>query len=316
MVFGAEATLRSASAERRVPLTELLTGPGATSAAEDELHGGRDPAPARRERQPLRAARVPAPDGDRGRRSDRRGHAGRRHGRAGPPGDHRARAHDPARARGRGGPGRVGRRCRSGPGSERAAARAAEPISDVRASADYRRAMAEVLARRVLTAAVARARGEATAIPASSALFERRREDPRDAERERHRLRARAAPSTTLLRRPRRRRAHRRQGGCDDSECGACMMLLDGKPVNACSYLAAQADGREVTTVEGLADGGSLAPLQRAFLEHGGVQCGFCTPGMLISATACWRRARARARTRSGSRSRATSAAVPATTGS
>ena len=74
--------------------------------------------------------------------------------------------------------------------------------------------------------------------------------------------------------------------GCDDSECGACMMLLDGNPVNSCSYLAAQADGREVTTVEGLADGESLAPLQRAFLEHGGVQCGFCTPGMLISATA------------------------------
>jgi aerobic-type carbon monoxide dehydrogenase small subunit (CoxS/CutS family) len=74
--------------------------------------------------------------------------------------------------------------------------------------------------------------------------------------------------------------------GCDDSECGACMMLLDGLPVNSCSYLALQADGREVTTVEGLADGAGLAPLQRAFLEHGGVQCGFCTPGMLISATA------------------------------
>ena len=74
--------------------------------------------------------------------------------------------------------------------------------------------------------------------------------------------------------------------GCDDSECGACMMLLDGKPVNSCSYLAAQADGREVTTVEGLADGERLAPLQGAFLVHGGVQCGFCTPGMLISATA------------------------------
>ena len=74
--------------------------------------------------------------------------------------------------------------------------------------------------------------------------------------------------------------------GCDDSECGACMMLLDGKPVNACSYLALQADGREVTTVEGLGEGAELAPLQRAFLERGGVQCGFCTPGMLISATA------------------------------
>ena len=74
--------------------------------------------------------------------------------------------------------------------------------------------------------------------------------------------------------------------GCDDSECGACMMLLDGRPVNSCSYLAFQAEGSEVTTVEGLSDGADLAPLQRAFLEHGGVQCGFCTPGMLISATA------------------------------
>jgi carbon-monoxide dehydrogenase small subunit len=75
--------------------------------------------------------------------------------------------------------------------------------------------------------------------------------------------------------------------GCDDSECGACMVLLDGKPVNSCSYLALQAEGREVTTVEGLAgDGDELHPLQRAFLEEGGVQCGFCTPGMLISATA------------------------------
>jgi aerobic-type carbon monoxide dehydrogenase small subunit (CoxS/CutS family) len=74
--------------------------------------------------------------------------------------------------------------------------------------------------------------------------------------------------------------------GCDDSECGACMMLLDGEPVNSCSYLALQADGREVTTVEGLATEDGLNALQQAFLEHGGVQCGFCTPGMLISATA------------------------------
>ena len=77
--------------------------------------------------------------------------------------------------------------------------------------------------------------------------------------------------------------------GCDDSECGACMMLLDGKPVNSCSYLALQANGREVTTVEGLGDGDELVPLQRAFLEQGGVHCGFCTPGMLISATALLR---------------------------
>lgn len=74
--------------------------------------------------------------------------------------------------------------------------------------------------------------------------------------------------------------------GCDDSECGACMMLVDGRPVNSCSYLAVQADGSDVTTVEGLSDGETLAPLQEAFLTRGGVQCGFCTPGMLVSATA------------------------------
>jgi len=77
--------------------------------------------------------------------------------------------------------------------------------------------------------------------------------------------------------------------GCDDSECGACMMLLDGKPVNSCSYLALQAEGRDVTTVEGLADGDRLSALQDGFLREGGVQCGFCTPGMLISATALLR---------------------------
>ena len=64
------------------------------------------------------------------------------------------------------------------------------------------------------------------------------------------------------------------------------MVLIDGRPVNSCSYLALQAAGREVTTVEGLASGTELHPLQRAFLAHGGVQCGFCTPGMLMSATA------------------------------
>ena len=74
--------------------------------------------------------------------------------------------------------------------------------------------------------------------------------------------------------------------GCDDSECGACMVLLDGRPVNSCSYLALQADGREVTTVEGLVAEGSLHPLQRALVEAGGIQCGFCTSGMLVSAAA------------------------------
>lgn len=74
--------------------------------------------------------------------------------------------------------------------------------------------------------------------------------------------------------------------GCDDCECGACMVLLDGQPINSCSYLAVQAQGRAITTVEGLADGDEMHPLQRNILATGGVQCGFCTPGMLMSAHA------------------------------
>ena len=74
--------------------------------------------------------------------------------------------------------------------------------------------------------------------------------------------------------------------GCDDSECGACMVLLDGRPLNSCSYLAIQANGRAITTVEGLADRGELHALQRAILDQGGVQCGYCSPGVLMSAKA------------------------------
>jgi carbon-monoxide dehydrogenase small subunit len=74
--------------------------------------------------------------------------------------------------------------------------------------------------------------------------------------------------------------------GCDDCECGACMVLVDGHPVNSCSYLAVQTDGREVTTVEGLGTSTEPHPLQRNIVAEGGVQCGFCTPGMLISAKA------------------------------
>lgn len=74
--------------------------------------------------------------------------------------------------------------------------------------------------------------------------------------------------------------------GCDDCECGACMVLLDGRPVNSCSYLAVQAQGRAITTIEGLQSDGDLHPLQRHMLESGAVQCGFCTPGMIVSARA------------------------------
>ena len=72
--------------------------------------------------------------------------------------------------------------------------------------------------------------------------------------------------------------------GCGEGACGTCTVLLDGKPVRGCLTLAVEAAGCEITTVEGLASGETLDPLQEAFIEHGSVQCGFCTPGMLMSA--------------------------------
>jgi aerobic carbon-monoxide dehydrogenase small subunit len=72
--------------------------------------------------------------------------------------------------------------------------------------------------------------------------------------------------------------------GCDSTSCGACTVLLDGESVKSCTVLAAQADGRSVTTIEGLADGDELHPMQIAFREHHGLQCGYCTPGMVMAA--------------------------------
>jgi aerobic-type carbon monoxide dehydrogenase small subunit (CoxS/CutS family) len=72
--------------------------------------------------------------------------------------------------------------------------------------------------------------------------------------------------------------------GCDTTTCGACTVLLDGRSVKSCALLAVQADGREVTTIEGLASNGDLHPLQRAFHEHHALQCGYCTPGMIMAA--------------------------------
>jgi len=72
--------------------------------------------------------------------------------------------------------------------------------------------------------------------------------------------------------------------GCETSLCGACTVLVDGRAVKACTLLAVQADGCEITTIEGLADGDQLHPLQEAFWEEHGLQCGFCTPGMILAA--------------------------------
>jgi carbon-monoxide dehydrogenase small subunit len=72
--------------------------------------------------------------------------------------------------------------------------------------------------------------------------------------------------------------------GCDTSQCGACVVHIDGKSVKSCTVLALQANGTEVTTIEGLAKNGAMHPVQAAFKEHHGLQCGFCTPGMVMSA--------------------------------
>ena len=78
--------------------------------------------------------------------------------------------------------------------------------------------------------------------------------------------------------------------GCEVGECGACTVLIDGVPTDTCLYLAALADGKEITTVEGLANGLELSPVQQAFVDAGAIQCGFCTPGMVLSAHALLQR--------------------------
>lgn len=78
--------------------------------------------------------------------------------------------------------------------------------------------------------------------------------------------------------------------GCGDGECGACTVLIDGVPVTSCIYLAHMAEGKEITTIEGLSQDGRLSPLQQAFVDTGAIQCGYCTPGMVLSAHALLQR--------------------------
>ncbi len=78
--------------------------------------------------------------------------------------------------------------------------------------------------------------------------------------------------------------------GCGTGDCGTCMVLIDDEPVTSCTYVAARAEGKQVTTIEGLAGPDGLSPLQQAFIDAGAVQCGYCTPGMVITATALLRR--------------------------
>ncbi|MCH8898915.1 MAG: (2Fe-2S)-binding protein [Acidobacteria bacterium] len=100
-----------------------------------------------------------------------------------------------------------------------------------------------------------------------------------------HRLEV--GPGETLLRTLRERlRLTGTKDGCVEGECGACTVLVDDRPVDSCILLTAALEGRQVRTVEGLSGDGALGPLQQAFIDHGSVQCGFCTPGFLMTLTA------------------------------
>jgi carbon-monoxide dehydrogenase medium subunit len=172
---------------------------------------------------------------------------------------------------------------------------AIDPASDAFASATYRRLLAGVLTRRALVRAVGRSMSAPTSAgepvartarkttatapgvaPATTRLVINGR--PRDVDVDPHRTLLEVLRDTLGI--------FDAKEGCNEGVCGACTVLLDGRPVSSCLVLAASTRGRAITTVRGLTPDGELHPLQEAFLRHGAVQCGFCTPGMLLTALA------------------------------
>ena len=172
------------------------------------------------------------------------------------------------------------------------AAQAAQPRTDHRGSAEYKRHIVRTFVERILTRVV-RVNGEGSR--EMSSLFEEIREPAADNVPVRRVSMTVNGERRTADVEPRLLLAHLlRQGfkltgthtGCDTSNCGACTVLFDGQAIKSCTMLAVQADGHEVTTVEGLAGSSELHPIQEGFKDEHGLQCGFCTPGMMLAAKA------------------------------
>ena len=180
---------------------------------------------------------------------------------------------------------------------------AAQPVADLRGSAEYKKDLVRVLTSRALRKAVERAR---TAGAEAMRVEVEINGEPRAADVEArlllvHLIREEFRLTGTHI-------------GCDTSHCGACTVLLDGRPVKSCTVFAVQAHGRQIRTVEGLEQDGALHPLQEGFIHEHGLQCGYCTPGMLMTGVAFLaEEPDARPRTRFAGRSPATCAAVPDT---
>ena len=251
--IGARMTIRGADGDRTVPAAEFFLGVYLTAAGPGELLT-RDHDPAGTARRLL--------GGD----PRRRRHVHRQRG-----GEPRRLAprRDRVRRRGPGGRSRRNRPTLFAPRSARAGL---DPPSDVHASSDYRRHLAEVLAERAARQAEARQLMD-VAVTVNGTLYER------DVEPRKlliHFLRDDLDLTGSHI-------------GCDTGNCGACSVILDGTLVKSCMLLAVQANGSTVETVEGLAEGDELNALQQAFSDHHALQCGYCTPGMLMSATALLR---------------------------